>query len=87
MNDRSINNTSSVNAHYKGYLETILSYDDSARLGHLRSQLFALDTPGQFNNKDIGDNPPNPGFKERFNAVKRSKIFDTASPVNHGFLR
>ena len=87
MNDRAVNTTSSSNAHYKGYLETLLSYDDSARNGHLRAQVFALDMPGHFNDKTIDDNPDNPGYKERYRVVSGSKIFDTMSPITNDFLR
>lgn len=87
MNDRAVNTTSSNNAHYKGYLETLLSYDDSAREGHLRAQLFALDMPGHFNDKTVGEDPDNPGYRERYNAVSESKIWDTMSPITNDFLR
>lgn len=85
LNDISASGSSSSHTNYKGYLETVLSYDSDSKHTHLRSQLFALDTPGSYQDFTVaGDNM---GFRERRTATKDSNTFDFCSPITSDFVR
>ena len=86
LNDYVINSGSSTNAHYKGYLETMLSYDVSSRVSHLRAQIFSEDTPGKFDTM-VGGDRENKGWGERQKIVKGSESFDFMAPITADFLR
>lgn len=47
--------SSGMNSQYKAMIETLLSYDQDARLTHLMCQGFHLDTPGEFGNMDLDE--------------------------------
>ena len=83
LNDKLLNPASSANAHYKSYIETILSYDKTAGETHLRSQLFAMDKEDLFETYTN----ENTGFVERATLVKESRTFDMYSPIMADFLR
>lgn len=85
VNDYTISPSSSSNAHYKSYLETLLSFDRSAIDTHMTSQLFALDTAGQY--EANVRNGANMGYRERQGACARSIPFDMMSPITHDFFR
>ncbi len=53
LNGHPFTSASSMNAGYKAYIETMLTYDSDARNTHLVTQFFHLDTPGQFDNMTI----------------------------------
>ena len=83
VNDRLLNPASAANSHYKSFIETVLSYEKSAEKTHLRTQLFAMDTAGQFETFTAA----NTGFTERAVVVKNSREFDMYSPIMADFLR
>lgn len=87
LNDRILNASSGSHSHYKAYIETILSYDRTAKDGHLRAQIFAMDTPGAYNVKAVGADSANKGFNQRNYMVANSRIFDMMAPVQCDFLR
>ena len=87
LNDRVLYPASGAYTNYKSYLETLLSYDDQARNGFLRAGLFSLDMPGEFDTCDVDEDPENPGFKERYNVVRGSQIFDVCAGIPADFLR
>jgi hypothetical protein len=87
LNDRVLYPASGAYTNFKSYLETILSYDDQARNGFLRAGLFSLDMPGQFEACEVGDDPLNPGFKERYQVVRGSQVFDTCTSIPADFLK
>lgn len=84
-----LNASSSSHANYKAYLETILSYDKTAKDSHLRAQIFAMDTPGHYNTKLLEGEPNeiNKGYKERNVMIRNSRTFDVISPIQSDFLR
>ena len=86
LNDYNINSGSATNAHYKGFIETILSYDATSRVTHLTAQLFKDDTPGRFNTMTRGDQS-NVGWTKRHDVVKNSTTFDMMAPITADFLR
>lgn len=45
----------SANAHYKAYLETMLSYSSDASKTHLLTSRFKMDTAGNFNDTTLDD--------------------------------
>ncbi len=47
--------SSGMNTQYKAMIETVLSYDQDARLTHLMSQGFHLDTPKEYGNMDVDE--------------------------------
>ena len=50
LNGQPFSGASSVNAGYKAFLETMLTYDADSAASHLQSQFFYQDTPGQYDN-------------------------------------
>lgn len=85
VNDYTLGGASATNSHYKGYLETVLSYDATSKDTHLRAQLFSMDTPGHY--ADMTENGENAGFRDRFGVVRESQTFDMVSPLTADFLR
>ena len=55
LNGQPFSGASSINCGYKAYLETLLSYDTDAAFSHLHSQMFHLDTPGEFATMKVSD--------------------------------
>jgi hypothetical protein len=70
-------------AHYKAYLDTIMSYSDSAAICHLRSAHFAMDDPGKF---DVF-NATNDGFGDRASSVGASETFTINTPLYSDFFQ
>ena len=68
--------------HYKQYIETLLSYGEDARLGHLQSAMFLMDTAGVFDT--LADND---GALSRAIPCRESRIFDWEIPVASDFLQ
>lgn len=87
LNDYTQNNSSASNTHYKGYIETILSYDATSRITHLTAQMFEEDTAGAFNSMAKAGDGVNKGWNARHNIVKNSKKFDLMAPITADFLR
>ena len=90
VNDEVINPASTPHANYKAYLETVLSYDQTAKDSLLRNQLFSLDTPGAYNNFTMQteeESAPNQGFHDRSVIVRESQVFDIAGPIQCDLLR
>ena len=85
LNDINVSGSSSAHTNYKGYIETMLSYDSDSKDTHLRSQLFALDTPGHY--QDFEGNGANLGFRERRAIVDGSNTFDFCTPITSDFVR
>ncbi len=53
LNGQRFSGASSVGAGYKAWMETLLSYDNQARLTQLASSFMYDDTPGQFGNMQV----------------------------------
>ena len=89
LNDYAISNSSASNSHYKGVLETLLSYDHMANHSHLKAQIYEEDQPGRFNImvREAENVIANKGFTNRERLVRRSKEFDFMSPLTADFLR
>lgn len=87
LNGYEMHPASTTDTHYKSYIETLLSYDETARETHLRAQAFALDTAGEFDTMTIGADARNKGFRERYGVSSGSKVFDLFSPITCDFLR
>lgn len=85
LNDYPINSGSATNAHYKAYIETLLSYDETSKESHLRAQMYAQDTVGEFGEMAIDG--ANAGFDTRSKYVAQSQIFDMMGPIAVDFLR
>lgn len=82
LNNNEWNGANAVMSNYKSYLETILSYEDSARDTHLKSGIFCMDTPGKFDT-----HATNTGYIKRKAFIAESKPFDCVCPLTHDFLR
>ena len=50
LNGQPFSGASSVNASYKAFIETMLTYDADSARSHLQSQFFYQDTPGEYDN-------------------------------------
>ena len=91
VNDKVLNASSSSYANYKAFIETVLSYDRTAKDSHLRAQVFSMDTPGEYNSAALapadGGKAPNQGFADRNFIISQSKLFDMAAPIQCDFLR
>jgi hypothetical protein len=90
LNKVTSNMSSSDYFHYKTFLETILSYEGDARETHLRTQLFMLDTPGEYDNftaVETNNVEPNAGFVYRYKYTKNSRKFDVVCPLSTDILR
>ena len=53
LNDHPFVGSSSINAGYKAYVETMLSYDTDAANTHLQTQFFYLDSPNEYGNMKV----------------------------------
>jgi len=71
-------------AHYKAYLETILSYSTSAQEGHLKASLFHLDTAGHFESFADAENL---AYQIRKVVCAGSASFQVSSPVHCDFFQ
>jgi hypothetical protein len=95
--DAWMNNTTNLDdagdhANYKSYIEACLSYEGDARDTHLRTQLLAMDTVGQYDTfkakpVDDKDKNVNYGFKIRYEMTKESKVFETYAPLQVDFFK
>lgn len=75
MNGTTISNTNSMYA-YRAYLETLLSYDVSAKESQLTAELFYKDTPGAFE-----DDNPLDGAGLNVGLKKRHSLFNNGAEV------
>lgn len=87
LNDYPMGGSSASNIHYKAYIETILSYDATARDTHLKNQLFQMDDPDKYDVMEGGTGVINSGFKARKAMTAESKKFDVIGPLTIDFLR
>jgi len=71
--------------HYKKYLQTILSYSDSACETHLLSEYFRMDSPFHFDNFDA--DTQNTCFKIRRDVMANSKSFQIVTDLASDFLK
>lgn len=83
-----------TNVGYKTYVETLLSYGQTAYKSHLTASMFAMDSPTQFDtvtNPHIADVaiPPgaNSGFNWRATHIGESRMFQVMSTVPCDFLQ
>jgi hypothetical protein len=75
--------SSGSDVNYKAYVENMLSFESSC-IGHLESQMFALDDPGEFDDETGASNT---GYQERAKFIKKSQTFDLMMSINADFLR
>ena len=88
LNDYSVGSSSASNTHYKGVIETLLSYDATTKESHLKAQIFEMDQPGKFDNmKAATEADHNTGHTNRAKIVALSKEFDLMTPLTADFLR
>ena len=86
LNDYSMSGARASNAHYKAYIESLLSYDAQAKETHLRAQMFIPDSPGKMETFN-GVADANNGWNKRWGLTKGSKSFDLMGPITIDFLR
>lgn len=86
LNDYCINNGSASGAGLRGYLETLLSYDDNTKSNHLQCQMFSLDEAEKFQTM-VKTGQVNRGFMDRRAVITRSQTFDLMAPIQADFLR
>lgn len=53
LNQRPLPNAAALHVGLKGYMETLLTFDEDAAVTHLASQMFHLDSPGEFDNMTL----------------------------------
>ena len=82
VNGVNVMESGSKAAHYKNYIETILSYGRDARDGWLSGAMFAMDDAGDFEIPYA-----NAGWVKHLNRLKESRVFDWEMPVCDDFLR
>jgi hypothetical protein len=70
-------------AHYKAYLDTVMSYAPDSGLCHLAAAHFSMDTPGKFETF----NDTNAGFADRANMTGASKTFTINTPLYSDFFQ
>ncbi|XP_059098069.1 uncharacterized protein F54H12.2-like [Tigriopus californicus] len=96
VNDTLITDLSSALSPYQNYIQTILSYNESAQKTHLRGQMFIMDEAFKFDNLKISsDNlvdddemsSVNQGFKKRSTFFRGSKPVDFYIPLSSDFLQ
>jgi hypothetical protein len=77
--------------HYKTYLETILSYSETARQSHLKAHHWTPDDAGAFDDVKWGatdtEQSKNTGYVERCKTGKDSKLFEIMFPLHSDFLQ
>jgi len=83
INDMHFTGSLAMHANYKAVLETLMSYEDSARDTHLKTALFELDTPGHFEKASS----ENKGHEKRSAISALSKPFEVITPLAADFLR
>ena len=89
-----VTDLSSFLSHYQAYIQTILSYNASAQQTHLKSQLFDMDDPENFDKVKVtkeGDKIPaaknNLAYVRRQTICLGSKEFDFYSPICSDILQ
>ena len=91
VNGKQITWLQNENAHYKAYLETVLSYGEDARKSHLASYGFCMDAGGQYDMvaapANAGDAFENPGFGERAELCADSRWMEFKTLVHSDFLQ
>lgn len=94
INDTIVTDLSSFLSHYQAYIQTVLSYNKSAQMTHLKAQLFQIDDPNQFDvvKTTVADNKISPdknnmGYVKRSEICKASKEFDFYAPICSDILQ
>jgi hypothetical protein len=101
VNNVQLADLSCAHANIKNYIETILTYGSDALNSHLKTQLFLLDTPGQFEAfgaegrfddpeviAETGEYAPtNWGYHGRKDMIKESRLLDFQLPLSHNFVQ
>lgn len=90
VNDTLITDLSSALSPYQNYIQTILSYNESAQKTHLRGQLFLMDQAAQFDNLKLSSDDGadiNNGFKKRSALFRGSKPVDFYIPLSSDILQ
>jgi hypothetical protein len=80
-----------THANYKSYLETLLSYDDEAKQGHLNLSMYRTDTAGHFDDVTYCGNvkdydTENLGLRYRRKMIPQSDKFEVMFPLHCDFL-
>ena len=82
LNETLISDTSNTYP-YRAYLETLLSYDNNAKLSQLRSSLYYKDTAGSLDNRNpIADNVGNAGLVARHALFANGRIVDMSGRIH-----
>lgn len=89
INNVLVTDLSSFSAHYQAYIQTIMSFNKSAQETHLKSQLFEMDTAGEY---DTIDKPASGGKKNKGNSLREkicaaSNLFDFYIPLCSDILQ
>lgn len=99
INKTLVTDLTSFTAHYQGYIQTMLSYNESAQKTHLKAQLFELDTPTLYDaigvtnqteagrKSEIDYKKTNRGYVRRSGYCTESKKFDFYIPVGSDLLQ
>lgn len=99
INNVLVSDLSSFLSHYQAYIQTILSYNESAQKTHLKAQLFEMDTPARFDvvervtkkntaGESILDvSKCNRGYVERQKICGASQKFDFFIPICSDILQ
>lgn len=94
INDTVVTDLSSFMSHYQAYIQTILSYNKSAQMTHLKAQLFDMDTAGQFDtvkksleNGKLKAGENNGGYARRAELCAKSTAFDFYTPICSDILQ
>lgn len=84
-----------MNANYKAYIESLLSYSHPAIASHLRASIFVNDTEGKFEEftpskagtTTVDPVQGNDGFHDRKMLFEKSKSVQVMTPVHCDFLQ
>jgi hypothetical protein len=89
INDMLVSDLSSALAPYQAYIQTIMSYNDSAQKTHLKGQMFHMDEADRFDTltKDPTNTSNNSGFVTREKIVRGSRKFDFYIPLSSDILQ
>ena len=79
-----VSSLSNTEAHFKNYVESVLSYGFGSSRTHLTSGGFYLDSPYQFESNEVADNN---GFATRKAMIAESGIFECIAPLQSDFLQ
>jgi hypothetical protein len=94
INGKTVPDLNNSLLHYKTYLETLLSYSESARNSHLTASRLFMDTAGAFDDVRLGtgnnegtDPTKNAAFTARRQLVGTSTPFEVVIPIHSDFLQ